>query len=203
MAGKKSKNDIDAIRGELNALAEAVYSLREHLTIENAATAASRANAKGEAAAIVPLTTADAQGGVVISGTLHAAATTDSGEATTFAWETGTVGLAAIVDQDFDALARMLAAIGHRQRIAILNAILAKPSSANELVTQLGLGTTGAAYHHLKVLQNAELVTLQERGRFAVPAEKIGVILTILASPLVTTRVAAAPADGKKAKSAD
>jgi len=42
-------------------------------------------------------------------------------------------------------VAHLLAAIGHRQRIAILKTILNQPCSAADLVSTLNLGTTGAA----------------------------------------------------------
>jgi DNA-binding transcriptional ArsR family regulator len=57
-----------------------------------------------------------------------------------------------------------------------------KPTSAGELVESLSLGTTGAAYHHLNVLQAAGFVTQVQRGLFRFRLEKVPVYLTLLAA---------------------
>lgn len=86
-----------------------------------------------------------------------------------------------LLGQDDGQVARVLAALGNRQRLALLKAILQKPTSVTELVAQLGLGTTGQAYHHLKALQAADLVEQEQRGLFAIKPHRIQSILLLLA----------------------
>jgi DNA-binding transcriptional ArsR family regulator len=88
-----------------------------------------------------------------------------------------------------DTAATILAAAGHPQRLAILGHILQKPSSAGELVETLGLGTTGAAYHHLNVLQAAGFVSQVQRGTFRFQPEKIPVFSTLMAALSPTMHV--------------
>ena len=78
--------------------------------------------------------------------------------------------------------ATRLAAIGHRQRLSILLSLLQQPASVSDLVSSLELGTTGAAYHHLKALQGAGLVMQQERGMFEIAAEQIGFVIGALSA---------------------
>ena len=77
---------------------------------------------------------------------------------------------------------RQLAAIGHHQRLAILMMLLAGPASANDVVTELAFGTTGAAYHHLNVLQSAGLVQQKQRGTFSLIPQQVPVLLIIIAA---------------------
>jgi hypothetical protein len=54
-----------------------------------------------------------------------------------------------------------------------------------DLVGRLGLGTTGQAYHHLHLLQAADLIEPlggpQPRGRFGLKPHRVQGFLTILA----------------------
>ena len=205
MAGKKVKSEVESIRTELNELTEAIYALREHVTIESAASAA--ASRSRSSHAHHPVVGSHEAGEINSSGYVKLA-TTD-GQPLTFQWETAAIPFTTVLDQDLDMLARLLAAIGHRQRLAILKAILDKPRSAAELVANLQLGTTGAAYHHLNVLQAVDLVIQEDRGIFAIHPAKVGTLLTIMASMTAITSIVTSPetdspdADGSapKAKS--
>ena len=86
-----------------------------------------------------------------------------------------------LLGQDPVQVARVLAALGHPQRLQLLKAILERPASAAELVEQLGLRTTGQAYHHLHVLHAADLIYQEERGRFAFRPHRVQAFLTLLA----------------------
>ncbi|MGH2530959.1 MAG: ArsR/SmtB family transcription factor [Thermomicrobiales bacterium] len=86
-----------------------------------------------------------------------------------------------LLAQDDQTVARVLAALGNRQRLALLKAILEKPATAAELVERLGMGTTGQAYHHLKALQAADLIEQEERGLFAFKGPRVQSFLLLLA----------------------
>jgi DNA gyrase subunit B len=100
-------------------------------------------------------------------------------------WSTEAQPAAALLEQDVGQVARVLAALGHPQRLRLLKAVLQGPASAAELVARLGLGTTGQAYHHLHLLQAADLIEPLEapetRGRFVFKAHRVQGFLTILA----------------------
>ena len=190
MAGKKAKSDVDAIRGELAELAEAIYALREQVTVEAAATAASRNGESGRKASFPARSSIPAgleTGTVNGSGSLQIAS--GGSDPLVVQWALDNVPVESLLDQDFDHLARLLAAIGHRQRLAILKAILVRPRSAAELVTELRLGTTGAAYHHLNVLQSADLVTQADRGVFTVHPQRAAILAIILSSVAAVSEV--------------
>jgi len=182
MAGKKSKSEVEGIRTELRALAEAVWALRNQVSFE-AATAA--ANGHAAQAAYHPATDlVETEGrGVIIT---RGAVSTASGELEV-TWEQK-VAVEDLLAGDTEGPARELAAIGHPQRLAIVKTLLDGPSTAAALVTGLELGTTGAAYHHLNVLQAAGLVSQASRGVFELAAGRIGAMMTILAG-LETTSV--------------
>lgn len=85
-------------------------------------------------------------------------------------------------DTDIDDAAAMLSALGHPQRLRIAMALAKSPVTVNELVQQLGLKTTGAAYHHLNVLTNAGIVNQPQRGSFEIVAEAAAPVSAVLAS---------------------
>lgn len=86
-----------------------------------------------------------------------------------------------LLGQDNEQVGRTLAALGNRQRLALLKALLEQPASAAELVERLEMGTTGQVYHHLNVLQAADLLQQEERGRFAFKGHRIPAFLLLLA----------------------
>jgi len=180
MAGKKVKNEVEGIRNELQNLSEAVWALREHVTIQTAAAAASSSSKhhKGkpvEHAAADLNVARDTRGTVVTRGVVRNTAGDRE-----YRWDVeATVDDLLAVDDDHAS--RLLAAIGHRQRLTILKMVLDRPTTAAELVGSLDLGTTGAAYHHLNVLQSADLVTQEGRGVFVVQPHRVSAIFSILA----------------------
>jgi DNA gyrase subunit B len=180
MAGKKIKSEVESIRADMQQLTEAVWALREHVTVQSAAAAAEGARRgagppDGRAVAN-DLIAPDGDRGVVVTRGVVRSATGDR----EYRWdlEAPTSDLLAIDD---DLAARLLAAIGHRQRIAILKAIIAQPTTAADLVSSLELGTTGAAYHHLNVLQAADLVTQETRGVFSIQPHRVSTIFAMFA----------------------
>jgi DNA-binding transcriptional ArsR family regulator len=182
MAGKKSKNEVDSLRSELKELTEAVWAIRDQVSANSAAGAATRAESQLSRDTTVTglqqkAKADDAIGAVSSFGYYESP---DNRNALRWALNEATVG--DLSDLDVAAGASTLAAVGHPQRLAILSAILVKPTSAGELVETLSLGTTGAAYHHLNVLQSAGFVTQMQRGIFRFRSEKVPVFLTLLAA---------------------
>lgn len=86
-----------------------------------------------------------------------------------------------LLGQDNEQIGRTLAALGNRQRLALLKALLEQPASAAELVERLEMGTTGQVYHHLNVLQAADLLQQEERSRFAFKGHRVPAFLLLLA----------------------
>ncbi|MGN6033190.1 MAG: ArsR/SmtB family transcription factor [Thermomicrobiales bacterium] len=204
MAGKKSKSDLESFRGELTELTEAIYALREQVRAESAAVAAATGITPSMNGSSPSRPAADplGEGDLVLRGSVRLASAGGAG-GLAVEWSSEDLNLDRVAGQASDDLAKVLAAIGHRQRLAILVAMLSGPRSAADLVGSLDLGTTGAAYHHLNVLVGAGLVTQAERGVFSVAPDRIAMVLTILASPLVRATVSAVePAAEPKAKPA-
>ena len=183
MAGKKSRNEIESIRNDLNKLTEAVWALRDQVQSELAASAASRTGGAGTPERM-PLPARDPDDDALgEAGTASAFGNYEIPDDTSSVrWLLDTQPVAGIVENTPETAASTLAAVGHPQRLAILSTILQKPSSAGELVETLSLGTTGAAYHHLNVLQAAGFVTQQQRGIFRFQPERIPVFVTLLAA---------------------
>lgn len=181
MAGKKVKSEVEGIRNELQNLSEAVWALREHVTIQTAGAAAA-ASTSGKPAPAKPadvavdLDGASAHRGAVATRGVARNATGDR----EYRWDLE-ASVDALLAIDDESTARVLAAIGHRQRLAILKLVLDQPRTAAELVSALDLGTTGAAYHHLNVLQSADLVTQEGRGVFIVQPHRVSGLFAIFA----------------------
>lgn len=78
---------------------------------------------------------------------------------------------------------KVLSCIGNNDRLNILLAILKKPMSVAEIVTECKLGSTGQAYHHMKPLQNADLITedSDEKGVYIIQPHKVQGIIMLLA----------------------
>ena len=87
-----------------------------------------------------------------------------------------------LLDMEVDAAASTLAALGHPVRLRILQAVLHGQTSATELGSMDGLGTSGQLYHHLRELQAAGWLHSTGRGRYRVPPARVVPLLTVLAT---------------------
>jgi DNA-binding transcriptional ArsR family regulator len=85
-----------------------------------------------------------------------------------------------LFSRDWQAVDRVLAALGHPVRLAILKALVEGRRAKADLERIEGLGTTGQLYHHLKALEEAGWVRTLERGVYGVPGERVVPLLTIL-----------------------
>jgi len=99
-----------------------------------------------------------------------------------YMWEYTPVATETLLSLDDEEVAKVLAALGNKQRLAIVKAILKQPASAAELVERLDMGTTGQVYHHLKALQTTGLITQEERGVYAFRGPRVSGLLLMLAA---------------------
>lgn len=78
-------------------------------------------------------------------------------------------------------VAQILSVLGSEVRLAILRHLLPGPKTAGELVTDLGLSTTGQAYHHLRELERAGYVQQRAGGRYHFDMKRGRIYLIALA----------------------
>jgi DNA gyrase subunit B len=189
MADKKVRKGLDALRGDIQELAESFAAFRAQVSAQQAAAAAEhhKQSTVGQAAAstnteILEMRGAESGSQGYVGSFGYYQPVSGNGEAHLYRWSLEERPVEDILTFPIDEYAQVLAAIGHKQRLGILLMILAKPATANDVVSELSLGTTGAAYHHLNVLQAAGLVEQQRRGVFTIVLAKIPALLTILAS---------------------
>jgi DNA gyrase subunit B len=112
------------------------------------------------------------------------------GEKWRYRWEPQERSVNQLLGLDGDKVAKILSALGHKQRIDILRAVLQQPLTGAELVDRLNMGTTGQLYHHIKALQGADLLTQEERGgKYTFPDHRALPFLLLLtaASELLDT----------------
>lgn len=76
---------------------------------------------------------------------------------------------------------KVLSCLGNADRLNILLALLKKPMSVAELVTECNLNSTGQAYHHMKPLLAADLITEDARGIYVVQPYRVQGIIMLLA----------------------
>lgn len=88
-----------------------------------------------------------------------------------------------LLGSDSDKVAKVLGALGHKQRLDILLSLLHQPQTGTQLVERLHMGTTGQLYHHTKALLGADLIIQEERGgAYSVPRHRIMPLLLLLSA---------------------
>lgn len=97
-------------------------------------------------------------------------------------WEPQQRRLNQLLDMNTEKAAKILAALGNKQRLDILKAVLTEPLSGSELVERLNMGTTGQLYHHLKALLGADLLVQEQGGRYALPQHRSLPFLLLLSA---------------------
>ena len=98
-----------------------------------------------------------------------------------YVWQMGT-RVDDLLGADPDDVVPGLAALGHRVRLVLLQAVLSGRRTVAELEALEALGTTGQLYHHLRQLVAAGWLQHAGRGRYAVPAERIVPLLVVLSA---------------------
>lgn len=100
-----------------------------------------------------------------------------------FRWDPQQRNVSQLLDLDSDKGAKVLAALGNKQRLDILTTVLHGPLTGSEIVDQLNMGTTGQLYHHTKALLGADLLVQEERGgRYSLPPHRTLPLLLLLSA---------------------
>lgn len=97
-------------------------------------------------------------------------------------WEPQERRMDQLLDMNTEKAAKILAALGNKQRLDILKAVMAEPLTGSELVERLNMGTTGQLYHHLKALLGADLLVQEQGGRYALPQHRSLPFLLLLSA---------------------
>jgi DNA-binding transcriptional ArsR family regulator len=91
-------------------------------------------------------------------------------------------GLPEIWDLELAGVARLLAALGHPARLALVRALLAGVRTSQELQGVIDSGSAGQLYHHLNDLIAAGVVDQAGRSRYRISGSRIVPLLVILAA---------------------
>jgi ArsR family transcriptional regulator len=91
-------------------------------------------------------------------------------------------GLPEIWDLELAGVARLLAALGHPARLALVRALLAGVRTSQELQGVIESGSAGQLYHHLNDLMAAGVVDQAGRSRYRISGSRIVPLLVILAA---------------------
>jgi DNA-binding transcriptional ArsR family regulator len=94
----------------------------------------------------------------------------------------GEHGLPRIWDLDRSSVARLLAALAHPARLALVRALLAGERSSQELQSVIDSGSAGQLYHHLRDLIAAGVVDQTGRSRYWIADSRVVPLLVILAA---------------------
>lgn len=182
MADKKLKNSIDAMRNDIQELTEAVWALRDHAATDIAFAEAQQSRRQKQSGATLALQARLAEGEERGYVSTYGSFSPNGDRTGAISWSLDEAPLSRAIDLDVERGAAVLAAIGHPQRMQLLVALLHQAMTAQEVVQALDLATTGAAYHHLNVLQKAGLVEQQHRGRFSMVPQETPALVMILSA---------------------
>ncbi|MCR2805887.1 ATP-binding protein [Paenibacillus soyae] len=164
------EHELDELKVQLAELREMVASLAGDTNAR-----AKQGNRIVEAAGERPTSQGDS-GALFFSGHLQ-------GMDRHYRWEPQERSIPQLLNLDSDKVAKILSALGHKQRIDMLKTILQEPMAGTDLVSRLNMGTTGQLYHHIKALQGADLLSQEERGgSYALPAHRTLPFLLLLAA---------------------
>ncbi len=94
----------------------------------------------------------------------------------------GEHGLAEVWDLEHAGVARLLAALAHPARIALVQALLTGTRTSQELQGVIDSGSAGQLYHHLRDLMAAGVVDQGGRSRYRVASSRVVPLLVILAA---------------------
>jgi DNA gyrase subunit B len=97
-------------------------------------------------------------------------------------WEHREQTMDQLLKQSGEKMSKVLTALGSKQRLEILRAVLQEPLTGAELLDYLKMGTTGQLYHHLKALQGADLLAQGQGGRYHIPPHRVLPFLLLLAA---------------------
>lgn len=141
MAAKKDKGGIEALRMDVQALADSFWKLRDAMLMDAAVQQAEEQSALMEASDQEWIAPTEAK----------------------------------IADA-----AAFMGALAQPQRLRMALILAEGPTNVSRIVEQLGLKTTGAAYHHLNVLINNGIAVQPERGMFSISPDAGGQVNALL-----------------------
>jgi hypothetical protein len=87
-----------------------------------------------------------------------------------------------LLADDWSQAAAGLTALAHPVRLLLLREVLLGTRTVAALSDLPSLGTSGQLYHHLRQLVSAGWLRSSARGQYAVPAERVVPLLTVLAA---------------------
>jgi hypothetical protein len=87
-----------------------------------------------------------------------------------------------LLEDDPTEVAAKLSALAHPVRLMLLTAVLRGTRTATALAAEDHVATSGQLYHHLRQLVAAGWLRTTGRGRYAVPADRVVPLLTLLAA---------------------
>jgi hypothetical protein len=96
-------------------------------------------------------------------------------------WQEGRLASELLAD-DWGQSAAGLTALAHPVRLLLLREVLLGTATVAALSELPSLGTSGQLYHHLRQLVSAGWLRSSARGQYAVPAERVVPLLTVLAA---------------------
>ena len=91
-------------------------------------------------------------------------------------------GVPEVCDLEPAGVARLLAALGHPSRLALVRDLLTGPRTSRELQAVIGSGSAGQLYHHLKDLIAAGIVGQSGRSCYQIAVDRVIPLLVILAA---------------------
>jgi DNA-binding transcriptional ArsR family regulator len=94
----------------------------------------------------------------------------------------GEHGLPEIWDLEQTSVARLLAALAHPARLALVRALLTGDRTSHELQAVIDSGSAGQLYHHLRDLISAGIVDQTGRSRYRIADSRVIPLLVILAA---------------------
>lgn len=172
MVSRDLNAELDALKAQMNDLQKLVTQIAS----ENSPTAVRTTNGE-KSTVLVEMNSSDGDlGGVFYSGQYR-------GEKWRYRWEPQERRVDQLLGADSDKVAKVLSAIGHKQRLDILRTVLQEPATGSELVERLNMGTTGQLYHHIKALVGADLLVQEDRGgMYSLPSRRALPLLLLLAA---------------------
>lgn len=85
-----------------------------------------------------------------------------------------------VTDESWEENIKRLTAIAHPTRAEILRRLLCAPASANDLVQEGLVSSTGTTYHHLNELSSAGWIAKSKSGTFEIRPTRVIPLMTII-----------------------
>lgn len=161
---------VAALEAKVAALDARMTTMEEQIALATSIGAGGKTAAQGSAARALPHRDEGTQPTETLQGMFSVAASVQVGE------QHFKVRVQEQMQPFFEAdaehLAHVVAALGSPHRITIVRALCTGPRTALQLQEELGMGSVGQLYHHLKELLATGLVTQDRRSVYTIPPTK-------------------------------